>query len=72
MVLWREVPLSRRSCHVVIVGKGEATLALPGLLGSKGDAELAPKPLVVEDDGGERLDGGVRPYKLSSHHDDEI
>ena len=46
-------------------------LVLPGLLGSKGDAELAPKPLVVEADGGERLEGGVRPYQLSSHRDDE-
>ena len=72
MVLWREVALSERSCHVVVVEKGEATLVLPGLLGSKGDAELAPKPLVVEDDGGERLDGGVRPYQLSSHRDDKI
>ena len=72
MVLWKEVPLSGRSCHVIVIGKGEATLVLPGLLGSKGDAELAPKPLVVEADGGERLDGGVRPYQLSSDHDDEI
>jgi len=47
-------------------------LVLPELLGSKGDAELAPTLLVVEDDGGERLDGGVRPYQLSSHHDDKI
>ena len=72
MVLQREVPLFERSCHVIIVGKGEAMLVLPGLLGSKGDAELAPKPLMVEANGGERLDGGVRPYQLSSHHDDEI
>ena len=72
MVLRREVPLSRRTCHIVIVGKGEATLVLPGLLGSKGDAELVPKPLVVEADGGERSDGGVRPYQLSSHRDNEI
>ena len=72
MALWREVPLSRRSCHIVIVGKGEATLVLPRLLGSKGDAELAPKPLLVEADGGERLDGRVSPYQLSSHRDDEI
>ena len=42
MGLRREVPLSRRSCHVIVVGKGEATLVLPRLLGSKGDAELAP------------------------------
>ena len=47
-------------------------LVLPGLLGSKGDAELEPKPLVVEDDGGERFDGGLRPYQLSSHRDDKI
>ena len=72
MVLRREGALSRRLCHVVVDGKGEATLVLPRLLGSKGDAELAPKPLVVEADGGERLDGGVRPYQLSSHRDDEI
>ena len=47
-------------------------LVLPGLSWSKGDAELVPKPLVAEDDGGERFDGGVRPYLLSSHRDDEI
>ena len=47
-------------------------LVLPGLLGSKGDAKLAPTLIVVEDDGGERLDGGLRPYQLSSHRDDEI
>ena len=72
MALWREVPLSGRSCHVIVVGEGEVTLVLPGLLGSKGDAELAPKPLVVEANGGERLDGGVLPYQLSPHHNDEI
>ena len=66
------MPLSERSCHVIVVGKGEETLVLPGLLGSKGDAELAPKPLMVEADGGEKFDGGVRPYQLSSHRDDEI
>ena len=38
--------------HVVGVGKGEAALVLPGLLEPKGGAELAPKPLVVEVDGG--------------------
>ena len=65
MVLWREVVLSERLCHVVVVGKGEATLVLPRLLGSEGDAEPVPKPLVVEDDGGERMDGGVRLYQLS-------
>ena len=68
----REVPLFGKSCHVVVVGKGEATLVLPGLLGSKGDAELAPRRLVAEDDGGERLDGGLHSYQLSSHRDDEI
>ena len=72
MVFRREEPLSRRSHHIIIIGKGEVTLALPGQLGSKGDTELAPKPLVVEADGGERSDGGVRSYQLSSHHDDEI
>ena len=72
MGLRREVPLSRRSCHVVIIGKGKATLVLPELLGSKGDAELAPTLIMVEDDGGERLDGGVHPYQLSSHRDNEI
>ena len=72
MALQREVPLSGRSCHVIVVGKGKATLALPGLLGSKGDTELAPKSVVVEAGGGERLDGGVHPYQLSSHYDDEI
>ena len=72
MVLQREVPLFRRLCHVIVIGKGKATLVLPGLLGSKGDAELAPTLIVVEDDGGERLDGGLRSYQLSSHRDDEI
>ena len=72
VVLQREGALFGRLCHVVVVGKGEATLVLPRLLGSEGDAEPVPKPLVVEDDGGERLDGGVRPYQLSSHRDDEI
>ena len=72
MVFRREEPLSGRSCHVIIVGKGEAMLVLPGLLGSKGDTEPMPKPLVVEADGGERLCGGVHRYRLSSHHDDEI
>ena len=47
-------------------------LVLPGLLGSKGDVELAPKLLVVKNDGGERLDGGLCPYQLSSHREDEI
>ena len=46
-------------------------LVLPGLLESKGDAELAPKPLVVEADGGERLDGIMSLHQLSSHRDDE-
>ena len=72
VALRREVPLSERSCHVIIIGKGKATLVLPRLLGSKGDAELVPKPLVVEADGGKRLDGAVRSYQLSSHRDDEI
>ena len=58
------------SCHCV--RKGEAVLVLPGLLGSKGDTELALKPLVVEADGGERLDGGVSQCQLSSHHDDKV
>ena len=47
-------------------------LVLPGLSWSKGDAELAPKPLMVKAIGGKRSDGGVRPYQLSSHRDDEI
>ena len=72
VVFRREEPLSGRSCHVVVVGKGEATLVLPRLLGSEGDTELAPKPLVVEDDGGERLDGGVYSYQLSPHRNDKI
>jgi len=71
VVLRREVPLFGRSCHIV-VGKGDATLVLPGLQGSKGDAELAPTLLVVEDDGGERWDGGLRPYQVSFHREDEI
>ena len=72
VALRREVALSRRSCHVIVAGKGEATLVLPRLLGSEGDTELAPKPLVVEDDGGERLDGGVYSYQLSPHRNDKI
>ena len=40
--------------------------------GSQGDAELAPKPPVVEADGGERLDGGMSQCQLSSHYDDEV
>ena len=72
MVFQREGPSSKKPRHVIGVGKGEAALVLPGLLGSKGDTELAPKPLMVKDDGGERLDGGVCPYHLSSHHYDEI
>ena len=68
----REESFSGRPRHVVVAGKGEATLVLPGLLESKGGVELAPKPLVVEADGGERLDGSVSLYQLSSHRDDEI
>ena len=68
----REGSSSKRLCYVIGVGKGEATLGLSGLLGSEGDAELAPKPLMVEADGGERLDGGVSQRQLSSHHDDEV
>ena len=52
MAFQREEPLPRRPCHVIVVGKGEVMLVLPGLLEPKGGAELAPKPLVVEADGG--------------------
>ena len=72
VAFWREESFSGRPRHVVVAGKGEATLVLPGLLESKGGVELAPKPLVVEVDGGERSDGSVSPYQLSSHCDDEI
>ena len=58
--------------HVDGVRKGEPALALPGLLESKGDIELVLKPLVVEADGGKRLDGGVSQCQLSSHQDDEV
>ena len=68
----REESFSGRPRHVVVVGKGEATLVLPGPLGSEGDAELAPKSLVAEANGGERLDGDVSQDQLSSHHDDEV
>ena len=68
----REESLSKRPRHVIVVGKGEGTLVLLGLLESKGGAELAPKPLMVKAIGGKRSDGDVRPYQLSSHHDDEI
>ena len=71
VMLWRGESFSRRPRHVIVVGKGEAPLVLPGLLEPKGGVELVPKPLVVEADGGERLDGSVSPYQLSSHHDDE-
>ena len=59
---WKVVP---RRCRWK--GRGDA-----GLLGTKGDVELAPKLLVAENDGGERLDGGLRPYLLSSHREDKI
>ena len=72
VVFQREGPSSRKLCHVIGVEKGEATLVHPGLLGSKGGTELALKPLVVEADGGERLDGGMSQCQLSSHHDDEV
>ena len=68
----REESFSGRPCHIIVIGKGEAMLVLPGLLGSEGDAELAPKPLVVEADGGERLDGRMSQCQLSSHRDDEV
>ena len=61
-----------RSRHAIIVGEGEEMLVLPGLPWSKGGTELAPKPLMVKAIGGKRSDGGVRPYQLSSHRDDEI
>ena len=72
VALQRELALSGRSCHVVVAGRGEVTLVLRGLLGSEGDAELAPKPLMVKGGGGERPNGGVRPYQLSPHRNDEI
>ena len=72
VVFQREGPSSRKPHHVIGVGKGEAALVLHGLLGSKGDTELALKPLVVEADGGERLDGSVSQCQLSSHRDDEV
>ena len=52
--------------------EGEATRVLPRRLGSHGDIELALKPPIVEDDGGERLDGGVSQCQLTSHRDDEV
>ena len=52
--------------------EGEAARVPPGRLGSKRDTGLAPKPPVVEADGGERLDGGVSQRQLSSHRDDEV
>ena len=56
---WREGSSSGRPHQVINVGKREVTLVLPRLPGSEGDAELVPKPLVVEADGGERLDDHV-------------
>ena len=52
--------------------EGEAAWVLPRQLGSKGDVGLALKPLIVEADRGERLDGDVGQHQLSSHHDDEV
>ena len=52
--------------------EGEVVRVLPGWLGSKGDTRLALKPLVVEADGGERLDGGVGQRQLSFYRDDEV
>ena len=73
VMFWREESFSRRLHHVIVVGKGEVTMVFPGLLEPKGGTELAPKPLVIEADGaGERLDGSVSLYQLSSHRDDEI
>ena len=54
------------------MGEGEAALVIPGLLGSQGDTELALKPLIVEANGGERLDGGMSQRQLSSDRDDEV
>ena len=72
VVFRREGPSFGKPCHVIGVGKGEVALVLPRLLGSKGDSEPALKPLMVQADGGERLDGSVSQYQLSSHHDDEV
>ena len=72
VVFRRKGSSSGKPRHVVGVGKGEAALVLPGLLGSKGGIELALKPLVVEADVGERLDGRMSQCQLSSHHDDEV
>ena len=52
VVFWREGSSSRKPCHVASVGKGEVTLVLPGLLGSKGDTGLALKPPIAGADGG--------------------
>ena len=72
VVFRREGPSSGKPRRVIGVRKSEAALVLPGLLESKGDTELVLKPLLVEADGGERLDGGVSQCQLSSHHDDEV
>ena len=68
----REGPSYRKLRCVIGVGKGEVALVLPGLLGSKGDTEEALKPLMVEADGGERLDGGESQCQFSFHLDDEV
>ena len=72
MVFQREGPSFGKPRNVVVVRKGEAALVLLGLLGSKGYTKLALKPLVVEADGGKRLDGGVSQCQLSPHRDDEV
>jgi len=52
--------------------EGDAAQGLLGRLGSKGDVELALKPLVAEVGGGERLDGRVGQRQLSSQCDNEV
>ena len=58
--------------HDIGVREGEAAWVLPGWLGSHEDAKPTLKPPVIDADGGERLDGGVSQYQLSSHCDDKV
>ena len=73
----RGVTKTEQKCHWgapcgVFQREGEVAWVLPGWLGSEGDTKMALKPLIVEADGRERLDGSVSKCQLSSHCDFEV